>query len=46
MYQGPVDSLVPYLQTMNLDCPNHHSPTDFGKISFFVMENCLEKIPK
>ncbi|EFX86592.1 ABC protein, subfamily ABCG [Daphnia pulex] len=30
MYQGPVDSLVPYLQTMNLDCPNHHNPTDFA----------------
>lgn len=34
MYQGPVDSLVPYLQTMNLDCPNHHSPTDFGNQFF------------
>ncbi|KZS01911.1 ABC protein, subfamily ABCG, partial [Daphnia magna] len=30
MYQGPVDSLIPYLQTMNLYCPNYHNPADFA----------------
>ncbi|XP_046451684.1 ATP-binding cassette subfamily G member 4-like [Daphnia pulex] len=30
MYQGSVHSLVPYLNTMNLNCPSHHNPTDFA----------------
>ncbi|KAK4008494.1 hypothetical protein OUZ56_013633 [Daphnia magna] len=30
MYQGPVNSLIPYLQSMNLQCPDHHNPADFA----------------
>ncbi|XP_057375116.1 ATP-binding cassette sub-family G member 1-like [Daphnia carinata] len=30
MYQGPVNSLIPYLQSMNLSCPDHHNPADFA----------------
>ncbi|EFX86599.1 ABC protein, subfamily ABCG [Daphnia pulex] len=30
MYQGPVESLVPYLQSMNLKCPNYYNPADFA----------------
>lgn len=32
IYQGPVDSLVPFLQAENLICPNYHNPADFGKL--------------
>jgi ABC-type multidrug transport system ATPase subunit len=35
MYQGSVKSLVPYLNTMNLNCPSHHNPTDFGELFSF-----------
>ncbi|XP_046451679.1 ATP-binding cassette subfamily G member 4-like isoform X2 [Daphnia pulex] len=30
MYQGPVESLVPYLQSLNLKCPNYYNPADFA----------------
>ncbi|KZS04046.1 putative ABC protein, subfamily ABCG [Daphnia magna] len=29
MFQGPVEFLVPYLQTVNLHCPKYHNPADF-----------------
>ncbi|XP_057375095.1 ATP-binding cassette sub-family G member 1-like isoform X2 [Daphnia carinata] len=29
IYQGPVKSLVPYLQTFNLQCPKYHNPANF-----------------
>ncbi|XP_032786476.2 ATP-binding cassette sub-family G member 1 [Daphnia magna] len=29
MFQGPVEFLVPYLQTFNLHCPKYHNPADF-----------------
>ncbi|KAI9552421.1 ABC protein [Daphnia sinensis] len=29
IYQGPIGSLVPYLQTANLECPSYHNPADF-----------------
>lgn len=32
MYQGPVESLVPYLQTFNLHCPKYHNSADFGDL--------------
>lgn len=32
IYQGPIASLVPYLQTANLQCPSYHrNPADFGE---------------
>ncbi|XP_057380702.1 ATP-binding cassette sub-family G member 4-like [Daphnia carinata] len=29
IYQGPIGSLVPYLNTANLECPSYHNPADF-----------------
>lgn len=34
MFQGPVEFLVPYLQTFNLHCPKYHNPADFGDVLF------------
>jgi hypothetical protein len=34
IYQGPIGSLVPYLQQANLYCPGYNNPADFGDIEF------------
>ena len=34
IYQGPIGSLVPYLQRANLNCPSYNNPADFGDYSF------------
>jgi ATP-binding cassette subfamily G (WHITE) protein 1 len=36
IYQGPVRHLVPYFQSMNLNCPSYHNPIDFGNAFIFV----------
>lgn len=31
VYQGQVSGLVPFLHSMNYDCPSYHNPADYGK---------------
>ncbi|XP_059046295.1 ATP-binding cassette subfamily G member 4-like [Achroia grisella] len=39
-YTGSVDSLIPYLEQMNLRCPPYHNPVDF------LIEICAENANK
>ncbi|XP_014483661.1 PREDICTED: ATP-binding cassette sub-family G member 1-like, partial [Dinoponera quadriceps] len=29
MYRGSASNLVPYLQSVNIECPRHYNPADF-----------------
>lgn len=31
MYQGCTNSLVPFLQSVDMPCPVYHNPADYGK---------------
>ena len=44
IYQGPVRHLVPYFQSMNLNCPSYHNPIDFGNAFISVLFRLKIKI--
>ena len=35
MYQGDVESLIPFFKTVDLICPSYHNPADFGNVLFY-----------
>lgn len=41
LYQGSSDNLIPYLQTMNIPCPQYHNPADHSKMIIFIFNRYI-----
>lgn len=41
IYQGSVKSLVPFLATLDFNCPPFHNPADYCKVFIFILQRTL-----